>query len=159
MVRTSAARRMTVVEESVSIAAPPERVFEYVADFTNLPSYNSEVIRARRLSPGREALGATFAVTVRAGPIRFGTRLEITATERPRFFQNRAVAGRLFVADEDRFFSPEGGGTRVTFRVRYRAPLGPVGALLDRAVLRRFSRAQLRGELAGLKRVLERGGE
>ncbi len=52
-------------------------------------------------------------------------------------------------------FTPDGAGTRVTVTTRYRPGGGLVGALLDRFLAQRRTRATLDQELTNLKSVLE----
>ena len=43
---------MVAIEGEISIARPPEVVFDFVADERNEPRVNPQMLRAEKLSPG-----------------------------------------------------------------------------------------------------------
>ncbi len=53
---------MRRVEAGITIAAPPEEVFAFVADLANLPRWQSGIVSARRTSPDPVAVGSTARV-------------------------------------------------------------------------------------------------
>jgi uncharacterized protein YndB with AHSA1/START domain len=53
---------MRRVEASITIAAPPEAVFAFVADLANLPRWQSGILSAERTSPDPVGVGSTARV-------------------------------------------------------------------------------------------------
>jgi carbon monoxide dehydrogenase subunit G len=49
-------------EQSAEIPAPAEEVFAFLSDITNLPRWQSGVVRAEQTSPGGMAVGATASI-------------------------------------------------------------------------------------------------
>jgi len=141
---------------ALSFDAPPERVFEVLADSR---SYSHWVVGSRSVEgdDGRwPAAGSTFAHTQGVWPLIVADETEVAASEPPRRLELVAKARPLLVARVVLELSPEGGGTRVTMDEHplsgLVAPLLrlPPGALLTRLrneqALRRLRRlADARG--------------
>jgi len=53
---------MRRVEAGITIAAPPEAVFAFVADLANLPRWQSGILSAERTSPNPVGVGSTARV-------------------------------------------------------------------------------------------------
>ena len=53
---------MRRVEAGITIAAPPEAVFAFVADLDNLPRWQSGILSAERTSPDPVGVGSTARV-------------------------------------------------------------------------------------------------
>ena len=53
---------MRRVEAGITIAAPPEKVFAFVADLANLPRWQSGILSAERTSPDPVGVGSTARV-------------------------------------------------------------------------------------------------
>jgi len=53
---------MRRVEAGITIAAPPEEVFAFVADLDNLPRWQSGIVSTQRTSPDPVGLGSTARV-------------------------------------------------------------------------------------------------
>jgi ligand-binding SRPBCC domain-containing protein len=62
----------------------------------------------------------------------------ITAFDRPRYFQDTMQRGAFRTFVHDHFFAPDGDGTRMTDVMVFSAPLGPLGRLAEKLVLRRY---------------------
>ena len=54
---------MRRVEAGITIAAPPEKVFAFVADLANLPRWQTGIVAAARTSPDPVGVGSTARVT------------------------------------------------------------------------------------------------
>lgn len=97
--------------------------------------------------------GALLAYRLRlfGVPIRWQT--EITRWEPPHTFTDVQIRGPYALWEHTHTFSAVRGGTQVHDLVRYRIPLGPVGAVSRRLIVRRWLdaifdyRAQRLGEL------------
>ncbi len=135
------------IERSITIARPPDEVFEFVAEPLNDPSWCPKVDSVERLADGR------YAVRHRPIPLRPARRMELEClgSLRPSHIEWRADDGH------DRFhvtYELERAGQGTRFTQRSRAQLGSPGILapLMRAGIGRDVARQLRE----LRRVLER---
>lgn len=100
-----------LVTEQRLIAAPPQRIFDIVADPAMHPVLDgSGSVRAARLgNPLRLALGATFGMDMKLGA---SYKIRNTVLE---FEEGRRIAWRHFNGHVWRYlFEPTGSGTRVT---------------------------------------------
>jgi carbon monoxide dehydrogenase subunit G len=105
---------------SMTLNHPPERVFDFLADFENEPVWNPECISVTKTSPGPATAGATYVGRMR----RIGAVQMTLESHQPhrRFVtseRSRMATGRF----EFRLV-PHAGGTRVEVDARIR-PRGP----------------------------------
>ena len=81
---------------SMTLNHPPQRVFEFLADFENEPSWNPECISVEKSSPGQAATGATYVGRMR----KIGAvQMTLESHEPPRRFvtseRSRMATGRF----------------------------------------------------------------
>ena len=85
-------------------------------------------------------IGLDETVTWRAR--HFGITWTMTTTiselDRPKRFVDRQLRGPFKEFIHEHTFVPVDGGTHVTDRVRFAAPLGPLGRVAERLVLKRY---------------------
>jgi ligand-binding SRPBCC domain-containing protein len=62
----------------------------------------------------------------------------ITAFDRPRYFQDTMQRGAFRTFVHDHFFTADREGTRMTDVLVFSAPLGPLGRIAEKLVLRRY---------------------
>ena len=89
----------------------------------------------------RPALALGDEVTFTARHLGWSWRLtsRVTELDRPHRFVDEQVRGPFRSMRHEHLFEPaEPGRTRMTDRMTFRAPLGPVGDLVARAVLARY---------------------
>ncbi|MDT0278050.1 SRPBCC family protein [Blastococcus goldschmidtiae] len=145
-------------EVSLVVPAPPEQVYDLVADVTRTPEFSPDVVRCRWLG------GAT-------GPAA-GARFEaVNTTPEGRTWKNRPVVrtadpGREFAfARTEPFagtilwryrFEPVAGGTRVTESYDVERPVTRVGWFVIERVFRAGDRKAALRE--GMRTTLERLG-
>ena len=142
---------MAHIEGEITIARPPEDVFDYVADERNEPRFNPQMLSVEQLTPGPIGLGTRFRaeVTSRGRPLEM--IIQYTAYERPR---RLASATRMAAMDirGALTFDPVPEGTRM----RWHWELAPRGLLrLLTPLVARMGRRQEEAIWAGLKGVLE----
>jgi carbon monoxide dehydrogenase subunit G len=108
------------LEHTFRVARPPEVVFDFLADPTNLPRW--------------DGTGATVEVLT-DGPPRVGTQIrqrgkalrlvgveqvsELTVFERPHRLASKGVEGPVLPISGSYELTPDGDGTRVRFEVAY----------------------------------------
>jgi uncharacterized protein YndB with AHSA1/START domain len=137
------------IEVSRSIAAPREKVWALLADHEGMKKWAPvrEVIRRRPGAPEPDGVGAIRTVRAygmvmdeRITAFKPGERLEYTLVEGAPI---RDHAGEIVL-------TPDGDGTRVVYRVRFRPLVPGTGWLLERIL-----RAGLERLLDGLRRRAE----
>jgi carbon monoxide dehydrogenase subunit G len=143
---------MPRVERSATIAVPPERAFDYVADAGNALKWMHNFSRFDPERPGSRGLGARVNATglVMGSPIT--TTLEIVEFDPPRRLASRTT-GRLksYSIWE---FAPAEGGTRVTFSGEYDVP-GGLLRVIGGPLVQRELETNAEISLRNLKAVLE----
>ncbi len=135
---------MLPVQVRVVVDAPPDKVFDYLADATNRPAWISEVIRVEKLSPGPIGLGSSYRLWRKSGG---STNYEVT-----EFIPNERIVleARLLGVRMDNFceVQPAEDGTRVTvgFEIAqatpFSLPLIPLFAIMM-LILSPYSRWQM----------------
>ena len=148
---------MTVLENQIRIAAPPEKVWTVLASLEALAAYDPGVSRSEIVSEARQGLGAARKCELAPG----GWFKERVAAWRP----NEALSFELYECTlplralrHSYTLVPDAGGTVVSQRMEYRLKFGPLGKLLDAMVVRKRWNAGIRGFFSGLKRYVESGG-
>ena len=97
---------------TVTIAAPPERVYDMVADVTRMGEWSPECHSCRWVGRRREpVVGAVFVGLNRRGWARWATTNRVVRAERGRAFAFRTGGTGVRWGYE---LAPEGDGTRVT---------------------------------------------
>lgn len=129
---------MTVRFEHVSrIEAPVELVFDLSLDIdahrASMSASNERAVAG--VTSGHIGLGQT--VTWRATHFRIPLTMtsRVTELERPRRFVDEQVRGPFRSFHHEHVFETLDGVTRMVDRIRFDAPVGPIGRLVERAVL------------------------
>jgi carbon monoxide dehydrogenase subunit G len=133
--------RRVRAELTIEIRRPPEEVFAYLTDVSNLPAWQAGVkgatLRDGRIEESRSLLGRELH-----------TSLEIVEREEPRLFTLRALDSPVpFTVRHE--LEPTDGGTRLTVTAEGDVP-GFAGGLLARRAERQF-----RKDFERLKQILE----
>lgn len=133
---------MPVATYSTLIEAPPRRVFAFHEDPSALarltpPWEHVDVVTP----PASLAVGTRVVLRTRVGPLRLRWVAEHIAYERDRSFADRQLEGPFASWEHHHLFEdlsePGRPRTRLTDRVAYELPLGPLGALFGGAFVRR----------------------
>ena len=104
---------MPHIRGTIEIASPPETVFDVVADQTQEPTYNPQMIRSEKATPG--PIGPTrFRAAARSGSHEVPISVELVDYERPRRLGVLTAAEGTFV-DGTIDFDPCPGGTRMSW--------------------------------------------
>lgn len=149
---------MIVIRLEMRIDAPPERVFDLARSIdlhSESLAWTREVPVAGRTT-GLIGLGET--VTWRAWHLGVRQRLtsRISGYDRPRWFQDEMVRGAFAGMQHDHWFDATAeGGTLLRDELRFAAPLGILGRIVEVLVLRSYMTRFLERRNAVLKRVSE----
>jgi ligand-binding SRPBCC domain-containing protein len=145
---------VTVLENSVRIDAPPEKVWAVLASLDALERYDPGVIRSEIVTPSREGQGAARRCDLKPG----GWFKERIAEWQPyhslsfELFECTLPVRRL----KHRYtLTRDGAGTSVHQRMEYELKFGPIGKLMDAMMVRKKWDAGIKGFFAGLKHYVE----
>ena len=110
-------------ESTESFRVPVARLFSYVADLRNLPSWRQEVRKVERLSTGEGAAvpGDSFVLDVLQGDSPVEVRVEISALEKNRLLELEIYSSSYRALELYRF-EEDGGNTRLEFSFKARRP-------------------------------------
>ena len=147
-------------EVSLSMAAPPEKVWALVSDVTRIGEFSPETFEARwtRGSTG-PAVGATFKGHVKrngVGPV-YWSGCQVTQCVENEVFEFSVGTDSTTVNNWGYRLEPEGEGTRVTeyFRLEPSLPVRLYWLLLGR-LRGRTNEKGMRTTLERMKEVVER---
>jgi ligand-binding SRPBCC domain-containing protein len=141
----------------MQIDAPPVVVFDLARDIdAHLRSQEGAKERAvAGTTCGLIGLGES--VTWRATHFRVPFRMtsKITEFDRPKSFVDEQTSGPFKRFRHEHLFEPIANGTMMVDRVRFDAPVGLIGALVDRAFLGRYMRRLIEERALALKTEAE----
>lgn len=131
--------RAHLLERTQLLPAPRADVFAFFADAHNLESITPDFLRFRVITPGpiRMETGALIEYRLSLYGLGFGWRTRIEAWEPGTCFVDAQLAGPYRSWRHTHRFEDAPGGTRVSDRVEYELPLGPLGDLAHALFVRR----------------------
>jgi carbon monoxide dehydrogenase subunit G len=142
---------MIEVEREVVVDRPPDEVFAYLSDPTNIPEWQSGVVEVGKESEGGMGAGARWREVRSFLGRRIEQTIEATAYEPGKEFSLAVVSGPIRFRIRH-LFEPAGDSTRI--RVIGRGELGGFAKLGRRFVIRALER-QFEADFAKLKEVVE----
>jgi len=142
---------MARVEGEIIIHRPIETVFDFVADETNEPKYNPNMVHAERISDGPIGKGTRFVTELKRMGRTMVMTVEFTRFERPRLLASTTRSSAMLTEGE-LTFEPVDGGTRM----RWSWDVRPRGAVkLITPLIGWLGRRQEHAIWGELKRLLE----
>jgi ligand-binding SRPBCC domain-containing protein len=148
-----------LIEREQWLARPVEEVFAFHADATNLEAITPAWLQFSVITPGPIAMGAGTRIAYRLRwrriPLRWTTLIE--SWEPPHRFVDVQLRGPYRLWHHTHTFEAHAGGTRIRDEVRYRLPLGRLGAALHRLGIRRDLEAIFDGRARRVRALLEPG--
>jgi len=152
---------MTHLTVRTAIAAPPEVCFDLARDIAfharSLAHTGERVID--RPAHDLLRLGDEVEFEGRHLGVRQRLRARIEVSDRPRHFRDVMVSGAFRSFAHDHEFEPSAGGTVMIDRLRFSAPLWPLGVVVERAVLAPYLRRLIEGRGREIKAAAERPRE
>ena len=148
---------MPVIRLSISIAAPPERVFD-LARSIDAHQQSAEGTQERAVAGVTQGLiGMGDEVTWEARHFGIKQRLtvRITGFERPLRFQDVMVSGAFKSMKHDHEFVAQPPGTLMEDRFEFESPFGILGGMVDRLFLCGYMRRFLMRRNQALKNMAE----
>jgi ligand-binding SRPBCC domain-containing protein len=157
---------MITLNELTRIHAPIERVFDLARSVEvhvlGNTHFGEQAVPLAGVSSGLLGLGDVVTWQARHFGIRQRLTSRITRFDPPHAFQDTMLRGAFAWMQHDHFFravegGADGGVTEMRDIFRFAAPLGPLGLVAERLVLRRYMRALLRERNEVVKQVAESG--
>jgi ligand-binding SRPBCC domain-containing protein len=157
-----------VIERSVHIRAPLERVFAFVTDIRNHGRVVPPQTQERLLDAGDIPMspGTVDRLSMRCLGVRRGLATRVTAYDPPgparpgcAHFRDEKAEGPFAAWSHDHWFAVIGGGTRLTDRLAFSAPCGFLGRVVERTWLEGYMTWLLDHMQAAQKRILEAEGD
>ena len=121
---------MARIEGDIIIDRPVDVVFDYVADQSNEPQYNPQMVRAEKITAGPVGKGTQFRSAVASKGRTAEMLIECTGYDRPRLLASTTTMQQADISYA-LTFEPAAGGTRMRWSGRVRPKgafrlLGPV---------------------------------
>lgn len=127
-----------LIERSLLVPHPLDRVFAFFADARNLQALTPPWLHFSVVSQGdlamREGLLIDYRIRLRILPMRWQSR--ITAWQPPHRFIDEQTRGPYRRWVHEHTFTPQDGATLVRDRVEYEVPGGPLAPLIHRLLVR-----------------------
>jgi ligand-binding SRPBCC domain-containing protein len=129
-----------VLKREQLLPGPPQAVFPFFGDALNLEAITPPWLGFRVVTPEPIEMAPgtliEYRLKLHGVPIRW--RTTIAVWDPPRRFVDVQLSGPYRMWHHTHDFSPTpDGGTRMTDTVRYALPLGPLGELAHRLLVRR----------------------
>ncbi len=147
---------MTVLENSIRISAPPEKVWSVLASLESLDQYDPGIKKSEIVSPSKEGAGSTRRCDLTPG----GWLKEQVADWNPHHsisFELLECTLPVRRLKHSYTLTQDGGGTLVRQRMEYELKFGPLGKVMDALMVRNKWDAGIKGFFAGLKHFVETG--
>jgi Polyketide cyclase / dehydrase and lipid transport len=142
---------MAKIEGEIVIGRPVDVVFDYVADHSNAPQYDPQMVRAEKITPGPVGKGTRFRSAVAFRGRTAEMLIECTGYDRPRLFASTTTMTQADIS-YTLTFEPTAAGTRM----RWSGQVRPKGAVrLAGPVITWLGIRQEQRTWASLKKHLE----
>jgi uncharacterized protein YndB with AHSA1/START domain len=148
---------LSLVNASVRIAVPPEDVWRLVMDPSCLAEWvtiHRRLIRADQ-GPPRVGFEMDQRIHLRGVSLDVHWKLIDCQQDEMAVWEGRGPARSR--ARTEYVLVPQDGGTRFDYRNEFRPPLGPVGAVVSRALVGGMPEREAKRTLARLRTLLEDG--
>jgi uncharacterized protein YndB with AHSA1/START domain len=146
---------VSVVEVSDVIDAPPEAVWEVVADPKNLPLWDRHIYEVEGVPKSGLQRGTEYTTGVKFMGARAHSSARVLELE-PGRYSKIELRGMIDGLVETWLEPVEGGRTRLRHRVTYRFKGGPIGELAARAIRLLGATTLLRKGIQAQKEQVER---
>ncbi len=151
---------MVRLEERTVIRAPIERCFDLARSvevhLAGNVHWGEAAVATGGATSGLIGMGQRVTWRARHFGIRQELTSEITAMNRPEYFQDRMIRGAFRSMSHEHFFqSLSRDETEMRDVFSFAAPLGVLGRLVEVAVLRRYMQALLRERNAVIREIAE----
>jgi uncharacterized protein YndB with AHSA1/START domain len=148
---------MSVVTASIEIAAPPEEVWRLVMDPESLGEWVTIHGRLLHSDDGRPRVGFRMDQRVHMRGVSIDVHWELVECRPAELavWEGRGPARSR--AHTEYMLGADDGGTRFDYRNEFHVPLGPVGAIVSRALVGGMPEREARRTLERLRTRIEHG--
>ncbi|MEO7988718.1 MAG: SRPBCC family protein [Chryseolinea sp.] len=131
---------MTTIHLTTEIKASIEKCFDLSRDVDahKLSAKESNEIAVAGRTTGLCELGDTITWEATHFGITQNLTIEITQFNRPFFFEDKMLKGAFKSMRQEHHFEERKGSTMMTDKFQYDVPLGVIGQLFDKIILRRY---------------------
>ena len=146
---------MSVVTASTHVAAPPEQVWDIVMDPERLGDWvtiHRRLIRADDPPPG---VGYEMDQQIHLRGVSLRVHWTLVECDRAKLAAWDGRGPARSRARTEYVLTPQDGGTRFDYRNEFHAPLGPLGAIVSRALVRGMPEREARRTLERLRSYVE----
>lgn len=143
------------VEVSRDVSAPPAVVWEVLTDWERQADWMVDAQAVEVLTDQREGVGVQLRTPTRVLGVTLDDRMRVTTWREGEVLGVRHT-GRPIVGEGAFELVPSPGGTRVVWWEEIDPPLGTVGELVARLLLRPYLTSLFRHSLAAFQRRCER---
>ncbi len=140
---------MSEVVTSIDIGAPPATVWDVVMD----PERLDEWVTIHRRLEDHTDTAMDQVLCIRG--VSFHVKWELESANRPECAVWKGRGPARSRAETEYRLSPIEGGTHFEYRNEFKAPLGPLGAIASRALVRGIPDREASASLTRLKKLLE----
>jgi carbon monoxide dehydrogenase subunit G len=144
-----------VVRESITIAAPPERVWAVVMDPQCLSKWVTIHRSLGTASPAPLGTGDEIEQTLTLRGMRMHVNWTVTELDENRRAVWDGKGPARARARSTYEFRPDGDGTRFDYEMEFHAPLGPLGSAANRVLVGTTPAREARASLKKLKALVE----
>ena len=144
---------MSHLSTTLNVGAPPEIVFDLIADPSRGPEWQKLLVELGEISGRPGGVGSSYTGYYHVAARRIEGRFVVTAAERPKIYQAAGTA-RGGWARWTTYIEPADGGSSIRVSLEYELPGEIVGSLLGLLTGSRLQDAFNR-TYAELKRVAE----
>lgn len=145
---------MSHLSTRIHVDAPPDRVFDIVADPARSPEWQTLIAEMGDIAGRPGGVGSSYTGYYRVAGRKLESRFVITASERPRLHQSAGTT-RGGWARWTTMIDPEGAGSAVTISLEYELPGEIVGSMFGLLTGNRLEH-EFRQTYEGLRRLAER---
>jgi ligand-binding SRPBCC domain-containing protein len=164
-IRVILSERMITLEETTLIAAPIDRIFDLARSVevhvAGNAHFGEQAVAEAGATSGLLGLGETVTWRARHFFVRQRLTSQITAFDRPAYFQDTMLRGAFHSMQHDHHFrelpavSSELALTEMRDVFRFAAPIPLLGRLAEQFILRRYMQALLHERNAVVKQIAE----
>jgi carbon monoxide dehydrogenase subunit G len=147
---------VSVVESTIAIAAPPERVWAVVMDPRRYGDWVTIHRELRSLSDDPPREGTTMEQTLHVLGADLRVRWLLVECREPHYARWEGHGPARSNAHIEYRLTATEAGTRFDYQNEFRPPLGAVGALASRTVMGHVPQREADRSLAALRELIER---